>query len=207
MLTKTFFTAIAMLQEFLVRSSVVVLLFLPPFLAFFPDFVPSWLYGLLFDLSLIAVFLVMMVRPLADLFPTIAWLRPLVILRKGFGVFSASLIVAIMLSRVMQDGWIYFVDFVDPLHWRLSGGAVFAPLGDITAVILLVTSNKFSKRVLKKAWKPIQRLSYVYFFSAVLYESIALGKTLPILFGFMVLTVTLAAFIGNRIPFLQPKRP
>ena len=70
------------------------LIVLPVWLAYFPDLVSGPLYSFLFALSLFAVFLVMSIRPLADLFPRVAWVRPLVILRKGFGVFSASIIVA-----------------------------------------------------------------------------------------------------------------
>ena len=177
---------------------IVLLLVLPVTIAYFPAYLPGWSYTALFGLSLCAVFLVMIIRPLADLLPNIAWIRPLVILRKGFGVLSASIIVGIMLSKFMTDGFIYALDFFSPERWSLAGGVVLAPIGDLSALILLITSNKFSKRVLGKNWKRIQKLAYVYFYAGALYEYLLLDQVLALVAMILVTVLVFAAYAKNR---------
>lgn len=195
---KAFFSFIASLQETLIAISIVLLLVLPVTLAYFPAYLPDWSYTTLFGLSLFAVFVVMVIRPLADLFPNITWIRPLAILRKGFGILSASIIVGIMLSKFMTYGFIYAVDFFSPERWSLTGGAVLAPIGDLSALILLITSNKFSKRVLGKNWKRIQKLAYVYFYAGALYEFLLLDQVLALVAMILVTVLVLAAYVKNH---------
>jgi len=202
--TKAYFECIRILQDSLVFIGVGTLIVLPVWLAYFPDLVSGPLYSFLFALSLFAVFLVMSIRPLADLFPRVAWVRPLVILRKGFGVFSASIIVAIMFSRILVDAPAYLASFVSAAHWSLTGGAILAPLGDISAFILLVTSNKFSKRVLGANWKRVQKLAYLYFYAGALYEYLVLGQTFALAAAVIVTMLVLAAFAKNRLGAPRP---
>jgi DMSO/TMAO reductase YedYZ heme-binding membrane subunit len=198
MSNKTYFAFIASLQEVLLILGIGILLVLPVLLAYAPAYLPDWSYTVLYGVSLFVVFLVMMIRPLADLLPGVTWIRPLVILRKGFGVFSASIIVAIMFSKFMTDGVFYLADFFSPAHWSLLDGAVLAPLGDLSALILLITSNKFSKRTLGKNWKRIQKLAYVYFYAGALYEYLFLGQTLALVAMVLVTVLVLSAYIQNH---------
>ncbi len=195
---KSFFSFIASLQESLLGSGIMLLLMLPVVIAYFPAYLPDWSYTFLFGLSLFAAFLVMAIRPLADLLTRIAWIRPLVILRKGFGVLSASIIVGIMLSKFMTDGFIYALDFFSPERWSLAGGAVLAPVSDLSALLLLITSNRFSKRVLGKNWKRIQKLAYVYFYAGALYEYLVLGQILALIAVTLVTVLVCAAYAKNR---------
>ncbi len=197
-MNKIYFSTIRIIQELLVGSGVLIVLVLPILLAYAPHTLPSNFLSVSFGISLAAVFFVMSIRPLADLLPQLRFVRPLVILRKGGGVLSASIIVAIMFSRVLVDPSGYFSGFFSPAHWTLTGGAILAPLGDLSALILLVTSNKFSKRVLGPYWKRIQKLAYVYFYAGALYEYIAFHNSFA-LFASVVVTVLVgAAFIKNR---------
>jgi DMSO/TMAO reductase YedYZ heme-binding membrane subunit len=45
------------------------------------------------------------------------------------------------------------------------GKNIFPRLSEVTALILFVTSNNFSQKLLGKNWKRIQKLAYVYFLS------------------------------------------
>lgn len=204
MSTKSFFAFIAFLQETMLAAGIGILLLLPIVLAYFSAPLPDWSYTFMYGISLFAVFLVMVIRPLADLLPKVSWIRPLVILRKGFGVFSASIIVAIMLSKFMIHGLAYIYTFFSPDHWAISGGAILAPLGDLSALILLITSNKFSKRVLGKNWKRIQKLAYVYFYAGALYEYLLLGQTLALVAILIITALVLAAFLKNHIVQTTP---
>lgn len=193
---KKYFDSIAHLQQALLVWSYVVLIALPPLLAYYS--LGDTFLSYLFSVSLGAAFLVLLIRPLADLTPHNPWIRPLVILRKGLGSFSASIIVAIMLSKVMTGGFGYIAHFFTLAHWSLKDYAIFAPLADISALILLITSNKFSKRTLGANWKRVQKLAYVYFYAGALYEYFVYHEILALVYVVVVAVVTGIAFVHNR---------
>lgn len=203
MLSQKYFSFIQSLQQSLLVESVAMLVLLPIVFAFFPDIFPDAWYSLLYRISLASVFLVMVIRPLADLFPRVSWLRPLVILRKGFGVLSASIIVSFILSKIMVDGWSYFTAYATPEYWAFTKYFLFAHVGDVSAVLLLITSNKFSKRVMGPWWKRLQKLAYVYFYAGAFYEASAFNETLPLIYMSTVTVLVLSAYIKNRSFSLQ----
>lgn len=155
--------------------------------------------GLLFNVSFSAAFLVMTVRPLADILGY-AWLRRLVILRKGFGILSASIIVGVLIGKIIMPGSNYFFLMLSPHFFSFENYAFFAHVGDITGIILLVTSNTLSQRFLKRNWKRIQRLSYVYFFASGIYEAFALENFLAYVALVVVTWFTVFAWLikANR---------
>lgn len=188
---------IAKAQEILLGISLMLLAGLPLVFLYQPT-VLSWLSSYLYFFSLLAVTLVMAIRPLADLCPRTPWIRPLVILRKGVGVFSASIIVSYMLYKILLTGDAYFAEYTTRAFWSMEGYALLAHLGDITAVILLVTSNIFSKRVLGANWKRIQKLAYVYFYSGALYEYLAFQSRFALMALCVVTILVGAAYIKNH---------
>ena len=108
-----------------------------------------------------SVVLVMAIRPIADIFPTKKYLRQLCILRRSFWVISATIIITIMIYS-----WITlpssFPNFFSYKWWSIWY-PIISRLSEITAIVLLITSNNYAKKVLKKYWKRIQRSSYIYF--------------------------------------------
>lgn len=133
--------------------------------------------GVLYMVSFGAVFLVMIIRPLADIFSGQLWLRRLVLLRKGFGILSASIIVGFLLASIIDPGSAYLSSLFTADFYSFDRYKFFAHIGDITGFILLITSNVFSQRLLKRNWKRIQKLSYVYFYTGGIYETFALNST------------------------------
>lgn len=119
------------------------------------------LYDLLFSISWLCVVFVMMIRPLADIFPKLVIFRRLVVLRKWLGIVSASIIVSILLAKWIQNPFT-FTAFFTLSAWTLWYWLI-ARLSEITAIILLLTSNTFSQKVLGVWWKRIQKTSYIYF--------------------------------------------
>ena len=130
----------------------------------YKDFLFFWNFMSFFwDLSWWSVVFVMWIRPLADLFPKLWFLRSLVSLRKAFWILSSSIIVTVLIWNFILDSsniikyfsstkwWLYY-----PIIWRIS---------EITWLLLLFTSNKISQRKLWIWWKRIQRSSYLYFIS------------------------------------------
>ncbi len=193
------------LQNVLVGSSVLYLMAAPVVLALFPALVPASYINTAFAVSLSTATFVMAIRPLADMFPKARWLRSLVILRKGFGVVSASVIVGFILTRIMQNGLgAYLLSWLEPSYWSLEGFALFAHLGDVTAIVLLVTSNNFSKRKLGKSWKRVQKLAYVYFYAAALYKVLAFDSVFAGVALVSVTVLVLMAFVRNKITRLTP---
>ena len=193
-----------MLQTTLVGGSVFYLMSMPILLAYYPDVLPSTYTTNAFFVSLLAVTFVMSIRPLADLFRGKRWIRSLVILRKGFGVTSASIVVAFILSKIITHGLgTYLASWFSVSYWSLDGYALFAHLGDLSAIVLLVTSNNFSKRILGKGWKRVQKLAYVYFFSGALYEVFAFGSSFAEAAAWLVGILVFAAIIRNRLGALH----
>jgi DMSO/TMAO reductase YedYZ heme-binding membrane subunit len=196
---KKYFTFIAYTQNTLMAVSVGMLLSLPFLLAFFPDTFNKPFISLLYTLSHYLLLFVMSIRPLADLLPQNKWVRPLVILRKGAGVGSASIIISFILAKIIVDPSGYFNDFFTLGYWSLYDYSLLAHLADISAFLLLITSNKLSKRILGKGWKRIQKLSYLYFFGSSLFLFLSYNDTLMLYYMIFVSVITLLAFIKNKI--------
>src|SRR3989338_9873495 len=95
---KTYLTIIKYLQTITLSLGVVLLIVLPSILTLAPDLIET---SLLFAVAHTTLFLVIAIRPLADLLPQFRFIRPLVILRKGVGVLSASIIVSFIISKLM----------------------------------------------------------------------------------------------------------
>lgn len=203
---QTYIRAIKLLQNVLVGASVLYLMAMPAVVALIPEVLPEGVPSTLFSISLAAVTFVMAIRPLADLVPSARWLRSLVILRKGFGVLSASIIVSFILAKCIAHGPVgYLTSWFTVRYYALDGYALFAHLGDMTAIVLLVTSNNFSKRILGPSWKRVQKLAYVYFYAGAFYHALAFQDTFA--YGSIV-SVTLlvcAAFVRNRIAQVSEK--
>lgn len=119
------------------------------------------LYNWLYIISWYAVVFVMVIRPLADIFLKQRWLRQLCLLRRAFGILSSMIIVTFLLDKWIGNPSSFFT-FFTPRDWD-RGLTLIARLSEITALILLLTSNNISQKLLKKNWKRIQRVSYIYF--------------------------------------------
>ncbi len=187
---------IKIIQNFVLFISLVILSFLPLMVAFGDNTFLStntW-----YTISSLAVFLVMLIRPLSDIFPEIKILRKLVILRKSFGVLSASIVVAFMLGKIISPNSHYLSSIFTVEYWSIKNYAIFAHLGDITGFILLITSNNLSITLLKRNWKRIQKLAYVYFYSGAIYKILISGSRTSLVAIIIITTVVIWAFILNR---------
>ncbi len=195
---KNYLQTIRYTQDVFLALSIVILCVLPCILAFKPSVISGVVFSSLYTISHVSIFFVMAIRPLADIFLDIRFLRPLVILRKGVGVLSASIVVSIMLSKIIIDPVAFFSALGTFTYWSLTNLALLTHLADITAVLLLITSNHYSKRILGLWWKRVQRLSYVYFYASGVYVLVILGETTMYYSLGMVSILTLLAFLKNR---------
>ncbi len=185
------------IQNILLGISLALLALLPLWSAFGDS--NNSLQGALYTISFTSVTLVMLVRPLADIFINQKWLRKLVFLRKGFGVLSASIIVGFMIGKIISPDSNYIASIFTREYWSLENYSLFAHLGDITGFILLVTSNNLSMMLLKKNWKRIQKLAYIYFYTGGIYEAFALDSSFAFVSMVIVLVVSASAFIVKML--------
>lgn len=195
---KQYLKTIQLIQAILIDISIVLLLVLPVVLSFFSDSISPDLNSNLYLISHISLFFVMIIRPLADIIKRTTVLRPLIMLRKGAGILSASIIVSFILSKIIISPLAYFSAFGSAEYWSLSNFSLLAHLGDISAIILLVTSNNLSKKILSTAWKKVQKLSYLYFYSSSIYVYLMYQDKLMIPMILVVTVLTLIAYIINQ---------
>ncbi len=195
---KRFFKTIAFIQQSLLGISIALLALGPVALLVWGDLLPFSVMGILYTISLVSVTLVMSIRPLADIASDVPQIRALVILRKGFGVLSASIIVTFLLAKIIEPESMYLASIFTPAYWSLDKFSLFAHLGDITGVILLITSNTFSKRILGPWWKRVQKLAYIYFYAGALYEMLALQSTFALIAMATVTVLVLIAWVKKR---------
>ena len=142
----------------------------------------------------------MLIRPLSDLFPKQKWLRVLVILRKELGILSALIVLSFGVAKYINWGWEDFVFTYFSLdYWRFPSATAWGHLGELAAVPLLLTSNLWAQKKLKKHWKTVQKLAYVYFFAGGYYVYVAFGATEELWFMGMVLFLTIAAWAKKKL--------
>lgn len=201
---KQYLKTIAITQTILLGIGIITLMTLPLAMLFQASVIVENT-GILYSIVHLTAFFVMSIRPLADIFKNTIYIRPLVILRKGFGVVSASIVVSILLAKIIGDPMGYIESLCTVAYWSLTNNALLAHLADITAVILLITSNNFSKRILGTWWKKIQKMSYVYFFSSALYVYLSYNENLVLTYMMIVALLTTLAFIMNTIRKPQQK--
>ncbi len=197
-MSKQFFKIIALTQKSLLGISIALLAFGPVALLIWGYLLPMSVIGIFYTVSLVSVTFVMSIRPLADIANDVPQIRALVILRKGFGVLSASIIVTFLLAKLIEPESVYLASVLTPAYWSLNSFSLFAHLGDITGVILLITSNTFSKRILGPWWKRVQKLAYIYFYAGALYEMLALQSTFAMIAMGMVTVLVLIAWVKKR---------
>lgn len=153
--TKMELKIIDYLRKFFIISSC-----LTPLLFFFP-----WEWKLVWAISWYLLFLVMIIRPLSDLFSNISILKKLVSLRKEIWIFVALTTIMhwVLLFKIMNAPLIE--SFFDFTWLTILNHMFFAKLWAIISFILLITSNIWSIKILKQKWKWIQRFAYLYFFA------------------------------------------
>ncbi|MES2409661.1 MAG: hypothetical protein V4509_05185 [Patescibacteria group bacterium] len=200
---KTYLKTIKYTQQILLAISVMLMMVLPLMLVFWSDSISYDNTQFLYMVSHVTLLFVMVIRPLADIFTQTKLIRPLVILRKGFGVLSASIIVSFILAKLMVDPVAYVQGLTSLPYWSMRDYALLAHLGDISAVILLITSNNLSKKLLGTMWKKIQKLSYVYFYASALYVCLTYSDGYQLLAMVLVSYVTYLAFVKNKERIIQ----
>lgn len=196
---KTYIQKIQLTQKVTMAIVVLTLMIQPILVAYFPALITPKIQTLLFDFAHVLLFLVMIIRPLADLFPKMAWLRPLIFLRKSFGALSAAIVIAFVLAKILMSGFGYLLNYFTPEFWSFEKNIIYAHLADVSGFLLLITSNDYSKRLLKRNWKRIQRLAYLYFYASALYVYLTFNKTTVLVYMIVVTVLWVSAKIKSSL--------
>lgn len=162
-------------------------------------FIPSSA-SLLWDLSLYSVFILMIIRPLNDLFPKVGFIK-FMPLRKNLGILSSVIVVTFGLIHYFNLGLDFFPTYFSLAYWSFKGNLFWAHMGELTGFILLITSNRFSMKLLKRNWKKVQRLSYLYFLSGAWYVFASFHKVFGLIAIIIVFELTIFAYLKKRIFF------
>ena len=195
---KTYLKTIKYLQIIFLSLAIIIMMVLPLVLVFKGNDISNTAIQSFYTVAHTFLFFVMMVRPLADIFTNTKWIRPLVILRKGAGVLSASIIVSFIMAKLIVDPTGYLNSIFTLPYWSMVNYAVLGHMADLSAIILIITSNNLSKKIMGDWWKKVQKLSYVYFYGSALYVFLSYGDISQLIAIFLVTSATAVAFIKNR---------
>ena len=103
----------------------------------------------LWSVSWITVVTLMCIRPLADIFPKILFFRSVLPLRKGLGILSASVVAtSLAFTLAAASSTKIMSTYFSAKGWGIASRSAFARISEITGVLLLITSNSFSQKLL-----------------------------------------------------------
>ena len=135
------------------------------FLAFVPlvgiFFLPMD-YRNLGELSWKLLLLIVFLRPLSDIFPEFKILKRVLPLRKEVGILCGTLAIAHSIGFFLNKGISLENWFVGAQYWDMSQHFFWGILGFIIAVVLTITSNTFSIKLLKRNWKKLHKFTYLF---------------------------------------------
>jgi len=134
----------------------------------------KYYYWISWDIAWWAVVFIMIIRPLADIFPKILLFRKLVVLRKWLWILSWMIIVWQMINSyniTNLNFWTTLYEYIKSYFnvWKWSWISIIPRITEITALLLVLTSNTFSQKILWIWWKRVQKLAYVYFLTSWYY--------------------------------------
>lgn len=162
----------------------------------FDDFLIFWSFQWFFwSISRRSVVFVMIIRPLSDIFEKSNLLRKCKEFRKPLWILSSSIIVFSLIIPFLFD-FNLLLQYFDTQRWQ-DWAWYLARSSEISAIILLLTSNSFSQKNLWKNWKRVQYLSYIYFISwwIIASEYDPLNYYIPMFIWFILLLI---AFLKNN---------
>ena len=121
------------------------------------------------ELSWKILLVILALRPASQIFVDFKILKTLLPLRKELGIFCGSLGIAHSIGYFLNAEISLPAGFLDAQIWDISQNYFWGMIGFIIAVVLTLTSNIFSIKLLKKYWKKLHRLTYVFFIAIVIH--------------------------------------
>jgi len=116
--------------------------------------------------------IVMLAKPLSILFKGL--FIKILPYRQWLGITLSLFAILHVVLFVIRVGDVSF--FFDPGYWNFTTFTGWGVLSFVVMLPLFVTSNKLSMKLLKKNWKRIQLLAYVFFIAVGLHIYLANGQ-------------------------------
>ena len=152
---------------------------------------------------------ILAIRPLGDIFPGLRIFRGLLPFRKEAGILCGSLGVAHGIGYFLVNN-LSFSDIFSSYLYDPSRHFLWGIIAVVIAFLLAITSNLFSMRLLRRNWKRLHRLVYVFFFVTVAhivlirmsYEGIFWSQ--PVLEVFLPAIFLLVLWLFSALKFSFP---
>lgn len=151
---------------------------------------------------------IMLIRPLSNILPGIGILRSLVPFRKEVGIACAWLIILHSYGIFANMGKNILTEIFNPEYWRPGHPLMWGILGFLAVILLLITSNNYSIKRLRKNWKRVQMLVYPLFFFTAVHIALISGETSKIVLPVLaVMVLWILAQFKVKIPlFIKPEK-
>ncbi len=121
------------------------------------------------ELSWKLLLILLAIRPLGDIFPDFKILKKLLPLRKEVGILCGTLAIAHSIGFFFQAGISLPAGFLLSEIWDYKNTYFWGMIGFIIAIVLTLTSNIFSIKLLKTYWKKLHKLTYVFLLTVALH--------------------------------------
>ncbi len=152
--------------------------------------------------------LIMVVRPLVDLFPNFLLFSKFLTVRRGMGIMMG------MAGLTHGLGFFYAspsaikkLPVLTSYLWAWNGMFVYGIIAMVFATLLLVTSNDISVRIMGKKWKWLHRSVSVVFYTTCIHVAlVGYGgiDPVPLILGGVVFLLRSAVWIRKRLAETDP---
>lgn len=132
--------------------------------------VASDFFGEMGSAAVILILILLILSPLSALTRS-RTLLSMMTLRRGAGILAAIMAIIHGVGYIDMGSLQILLGGVSTLSLAIGSGSIALVL-----MILLLTSNDFSQKLLKKRWKTVQRLSYIALLFAVIHAVMMSGE-------------------------------
>ncbi|MBU1018294.1 ferric reductase-like transmembrane domain-containing protein [Patescibacteria group bacterium] len=137
------------------------------------------------------------VRPLSDILPKLGILKTLIMLRKEMGILAGLFILAHGIGFFLKTNNPFPASLWNPKFWNFNTLFGWGMAAFILILIVLLVSNKWGIKYLKRWWKPVQRLTYPVMILSAIHISFAEDEN-KITMVTLVIIMAILWILANR---------
>jgi DMSO/TMAO reductase YedYZ heme-binding membrane subunit len=154
------------------------------------------------NIGWIVLICVMSVRPVSQIFPDFGVFRALYMLRREFGIFAGLMIFSHFIGYLLLAHVSIFSIFTKSVYWNVNGYFFWGIVGLLFMIPVFITSNKTAMLFLKKYWRYIQKLAYLFLLFGGIHI-ILVGKDIGLTGLIIVAVLWILAAMKVKIKFLN----
>jgi len=149
-------------------------------------------------LGFLLLLFILFIRLLSNIFSKSKLLKNLVVLRKEIGIVCGVFILAHVVGYFLAYNISVFTYLKNSNFWNFDNFLFWGTIGFLAMIPVLFTSNLWSMKKLKKWWKPVQRLTYIFFLGGVLHIVLIDSTKIPVFLFFIFVFIIMRIFIYRR---------